>query len=137
MKTMTLDEFQAACRAQGVPREHIAVKCPVCGTIQSIADMRDAVAAASPQRLRSHFGASVIDAELHTGYSCIGRVTGVGSWTPGDEPGRGCDWTLGGFLHAHRLEVVADDGTHHPYFELASPEEAQAHMNERRPPAGA
>ena len=44
MKTITIAEFQAACSAQGVPREHIAVKCPVCGTVQSIADMRDAIA---------------------------------------------------------------------------------------------
>jgi hypothetical protein len=40
----------------------------------------------------------------------------------------GCDWTLGGLFSFAKLVVVTEDGKPHPRFEIATPEEAQAHM---------
>lgn len=116
MKTMTLDEFKAAVLAQGVPHEHIAVVCPMCGTIQSGADL---IAAGA--------GADFDAVEKYLGFSCVGRFTGAES--PRKKPdGKSCNWTLGGLFSLHRLEVVTPDGNRHPRFELASPDEAKAHM---------
>lgn len=39
MQTMTLEEFQAALKAQGVPGVYAAMKCPMCQTVQSCADL--------------------------------------------------------------------------------------------------
>jgi len=128
MKTITLNEFHAALSAQGVPREHVALKCPVCGTVQTLGEYRSAVAAASPEHLKSYFGKAFIDPDLHFGFDCIGRVTGAGPKLKGEPPGRGCNWTLGGFFHAHVLEVTMPDGTATPIFEPATPEEAQAKL---------
>lgn len=116
MKTMTLDEFKAAVLAQGVPHEHIAVVCPMCGTIQSGADL---IAAGA--------GADFDAVEKYLGFSCVGRFTGAES--PRKKPdGKPCNWTLGGLFSLHKLEVVTPDGNRHPRFELASPDEAKAHM---------
>ena len=117
MKTMTLSEWQDALKSQGVPRNHIAFKCPICGTIQSAADL-----------VKSGAGASFNDVQRLLGFSCIGRFTGAGGHKKGESAGRGCNWTLGGLFRVHKLEVVTEDGEHHPRFELASPEEAQRHM---------
>jgi len=129
MRTITVDDLQSAWRAQGVPQDHCAVKCPVCGTVQSFADVREAAAKASPEHLRAYFGEGPIDPLLHFGFSCVGRFNGQPGWKePGWQEGKGCNWTLGGFFHAHRLEVISPDGEKHPYFEPATPEEAQAHL---------
>jgi hypothetical protein len=63
MLTMTIPEFHATIRAQGVPNRHIAFKCVMCGKIQSMADF---VAA----------GKTPASAERLIAFSCIGRVTG-------------------------------------------------------------
>ncbi len=68
MQTMTLSEFKAAVQAQGVPHEHIAMKCPMCGTIQSGADL---IAAGA--------GADFDAVEKYVAFSCVGRFTGAGS----------------------------------------------------------
>lgn len=116
MKTMTLDEFKTAVLAQGVPHEHIAVVCPMCGTIQSGADL---IAAGA--------GADFDAVEKYLGFSCVGRFTGAES--PRKKPdGKPCNWTLGGLFSLHKLEVVTPEGNRHPRFELASPDEAKAHM---------
>lgn len=116
MQTMTLDEYKAALKAQGVPHEHIAMKCPMCGVIQSGADL---IAAGA--------GADFDAVEKYLGFSCVGRFTGAGS--PRKKPdGKPCDWTLGGLFRVHKLEVVTPDGKKHPRFELATPAEVQAHM---------
>jgi hypothetical protein len=116
MKTMTLDEFKTAVLAQGVPHEHIAMVCPMCGTIQSGADL---IAAGA--------GADFDAVEKYLGFSCVGRFTGAES--PRKKPdGEPCNWTLGGLFTLHKLEVVTPDGNRHPRFELASPDEAKAHM---------
>lgn len=113
-RIQTLADFKAACAAQGMPREHIAVMCPICGTAQSIASL---IAA----------GASQEHAVNAIGFSCEGRLTGAGPAVQGrPAPGRrGCDWTLGGMFRLHKLEVVTEDGKHHPHFEPATKTDAE------------
>lgn len=112
MRTVTLEQFQAELLAQKVPRDHLAVKCPMCKTVQSAADL-----------IADGAGASFEDVERFLGYSCVGR------WKDKHArgPGKGCDWTLGGFLQLHKLVIVAD-GKRHPHFEPATPAEAQTHF---------
>lgn len=116
-RNIPLAEFHQELKAQGVPSLHFAFKCPICGTIQSAQDL--IVAGAGPD-----FEA----VQQFLAFSCVGRFKRSGSHKPGEPPGRGCDWTLGGFLHLHELEITDEDGTVHHRFELASPEEAKAHM---------
>jgi hypothetical protein len=115
-RKLSVEELHQEMKAQKVPsREHIAFKCVVCRTVQS---------------LRSFERAGVLgeEAEKYLGFSCIGRFTNAGPW--GRRKKRrevpGCDWTLGGLFTIHRVVVVTPDGKEHPSFELASPEEAQA-----------
>lgn len=115
MERMTVAEFHAALKAQGVPREDLALVCPRCRTVQSA---RDLVAAGA--------GADFDAVERYLGFSCVGRFTNAGS--PRKVPdGAPCNWTLGGLFQMHKLEVVTDDGKAHPRFEVATPEQAQAH----------
>ena len=121
MRRLTIPEFHAELMAQGVPDvTHVAVKCPMCGTVQSMADF---VAA----------GATRDEAEHAISYECIGRYTGAGpfkrSWR---KQARGCDWTLGGYFKLHKLEVIDENGKPHPRFEPATPAEAQAHAASRQ-----
>lgn len=111
--TITLDSFREALKAQGVSsRDHYAFKCPMCGTVQSIHSFRAV-------------GVDASEAEKQIGFSCIGRQTGAGS--PRKTPdGKPCNWTLGGLFRLHKLEVTDDDGKANPFFEIASPDEAQA-----------
>lgn len=116
MKTMTIPEFQAALVAQGVTyREDFAVVCPVCKTVQSMQSLINAGA-----------GKTGEDVERYIGFSCVGRFTGAGPHKAGNPPGKGCDWTLGGFFRIHALEVIDEDSNRHPRFLPASPAEAQA-----------
>lgn len=119
MNTMTVKEFHLALNAQGVKsRKHLALKCPICSTVQTMEDLERA-------------GVAVDKIENYFGFSCVGRFTGAGSWLgKKDKPGRGCDWTLGGLFQLHKLEVTTEDGKVHPTFEPATPEEAQAHEKE-------
>lgn len=116
-KTMPLAELQAALKNQGVLPEHYAFKCPICGTVQSAADL-----------IRAGAGGNYDEVEGKVGFSCVGRFTNAGPHKRGEVAGRGCDWTLGGLFRLHVLEVVTEDGERHPLFEPASPEEAQANM---------
>ena len=117
MKTLTHQEFKDACDAQGVEKEDYLFKCPACGTLQS---SRDFVAA----------GVGPVQASNVIGFSCIGRFTGQGSahrkMKAADKGKKGCNWTLGGFFAIHTLEVTRG-GQAFPFFELATPQEAQAH----------
>lgn len=126
MKQLTILEFQAALRAQGV-KSHLdfAFRCPMCGTIQSA---RDLIAAGA--------GADIDAVEGYLAFSCVGRWKGAAA--PRRVPdGNPCDWTLGGLFTLHKLEVVTEDGKTHPRFELTSPEEAQAHALTHALPAAA
>ncbi len=96
MKTITIKEFHDILDAQNVSKEQEKYICPVCGTIQCAKDLIDAGA-----------GKTYEDVEEYIAFTCIGRFT----------KNKGCDWTLGGFLNAHKCEVVTDDGEHHPIFE--------------------
>lgn len=111
---MTIPEFHAALKAQGVSSSrHLAFVCPACGTVQSMAD--HVAAGATPEQ-----------AENAIGFSCVGRRTGAGS--PRKKPdGKPCNWTLGGLFQIHTLTVIDEEGTRHPRFALATPEQAQAH----------
>lgn len=121
MNTMTVEQFHNALKAQGVPRDHLAMKCPMCGTTQSAASL---IAAGA--------GASFDEVEKFLGFSCVGRFTGAG--TPRKKPdGQPCNWTLGGLFRLHKLEVVTPDGVKHPRFELATPDEAQTLMSANEP----
>lgn len=122
MKTMTLEDFRAALKAQGVSdRTHYAFTCPACGTVQSAADL---IAAGA--------GSSFDDVEQYVGFSCVGRFTGAGS--PRKEAdGKPCNWTLGGLFKLHDLEVVTPDGKRHPHFQPATTAEAQALEASRQP----
>lgn len=121
MKTMTLQEFRETLIAQGVPNHsHFAFKCPMCETVQSGADL---IAAGA--------GADFDAIEKYLAYSCIGRWTGQVFTKKSKGAGLGCNWTLGGLFRTHKLEVITEDGEHHPRFEPASPEEAQAHYQAR------
>ena len=122
MRSITLEQFQQEVKQQGVPREHFAVRCPVCNTVQSMASL---IAAGCPES----------EVEQYVGFSCVGRFTKAGPFHKGDRPGKGCDWTLGGLFRVHKLEIVTPDGEKHMHFDLASPAEAKALMEKTRPPA--
>ena len=114
VERIPLAEFHARLKAQGVSgREHAAVKCPICRTVQSLASFDAA-------------GVSRDLSEKQCGFSCIGRHTDAGPFKKTSEPGRGCDWTLGGLFRLHKLEVEMPDGKVTPAFEIATPEEARA-----------
>ena len=116
---VTLAEFHSSLKAQGVEREDLAFRCPMCRTVQSA---RDLIAAGA--------GRAFDDVERYLAFSCVGRWTGAGS--PRTEPdGKPCNWTLGGLFALHRLEVVTPDGKAQPRFEVASPDEAKHHAARR------
>lgn len=112
MITMTQDEFLAeAQRRFGRNGRDWKFVCPACGTVQSIQQLFDA-------------GLKKETVHQVLGYSCIGRFTGqgdegIGAKNRGEPWTKGCNWTLGGLLHIHALEVVFPDGGRRPTFELA------------------
>ena len=106
-RKITLQQFKSELTAQGVPREHFAVVCVSCGTVQSRQDF--VKAGASP---------TIEAAQLYWGFSCIGR----------HNPAIGCDWTLGGLFTIHTLEIDTEDGEKpFPCFEPATPGQALEH----------
>lgn len=115
MRQMRIEEFHAALREQGVSgREHAALICPVCGTVQSMASL---LANGVPEA----------KVETQIGFSCVGRWTNAGPATRKGKPQAGkvgCDWTLGGLFRLHKLEVVDGDKVH-PCFEIATADQAQ------------
>lgn len=114
MRTITIEEFHAELRAQDVKeREDIALICPQCSTVQS-----------ARMLIRAGAGKTFEDVEKYLGWSCVGRFNKAGQ-TP-----TGCDWTLGGLLKIHCLEVVDEHGELHPRFEVATPAQAQALCSE-------
>jgi hypothetical protein len=129
MEQIAVEELHRRFKAQGVSaREHIAVKCPICGTVQSLTSLARA-------------GVPEDKHENYIGFSCVGRFTNAGEWKKGEPPGRGCNWTLGGLFKLHKLEVINAKGEPQPYFEIATAEEAQAlekqHATAAQSPANA
>jgi hypothetical protein len=100
MRILTRAEWRAEGeRLFGIPIRRWQLICPACGTVQSGQELLDA-------------GVSLETVRGALGYSCIGRFV----------PGKGCNWTLGGLLRIHELEVIDDEGKKHPQFEMATPE---------------
>lgn len=114
MRSISLSDFHSELKAQGVKREDLAFRCPVCRTIQSA---RDLIAAGA--------GGSFDEVEKYIGFSCVGRFTNAGPARKVPD-GKPCDWSLGGLLRLHDLAVMTDAGER-PTFEPVSPDEAQAH----------
>jgi hypothetical protein len=119
MEKISLNQFFDRLRQQGVPREHVAFRCPICGTVQSMAAL-----------ILAGAGSSEDEVEGYVGFSCIGRWTNAGPHLKGTPPGRGCDWTLGGLFRIHKLVVITEDQKEHARFEIATPDEARALMAE-------
>lgn len=117
MKTMTIDEFQTALREQAPSLVQVCFVCPMCGTVQNMIDL-----------IRAGAGKTEDDVLEYIGFSCVGRFTH--HKPPPREKGSqlGCNWTLGGLFQCHQLEVVTDDGVRHPYFDLATKEQAAIHL---------
>lgn len=100
MKTMTLEELKKVAKERfGEDGNKWAFVCPVCKTRQTAEDLLAA-------------GVSKEDVSGKIGFSCIGRFT----------RDKGCDWTLGGLLHLHELEIETPDGKKHMHFDLAEVE---------------
>ncbi|MFC3163101.1 VVA0879 family protein [Ciceribacter thiooxidans] len=114
-EVIPVKEFHRRLNAQGVSgRQHVALRCPMCGTVQSATSL-----------IKAGAGSDFDAVEKYLGFSCVGRFTGAGS--PREKPdGEPCNWTLGGVFTLHTLEVETTDGKRHPRFEVATPEEAQA-----------
>lgn len=122
MRTMSVDEFHAACKAQGCGRTDLVVLiCPMCETPQTGAELVAAGAGADFDAVEKYFG-----------FSCIGRwKERISAWSAlkhARARKEGCDWTLGGLFALHTLEVITPDGQSHPRFAPATPEQAQAHL---------
>lgn len=100
-RQITLREFIAEGEKRfGEDRRKWLFLCPSCGTVQSSEDFRSV-------------GQSDKEINRNIAFSCIGRF---------DET-KGCDWTLGGLLRIHTLEVLPPDGGDpQPYFEFAQPQ---------------
>lgn len=100
METIDVDEFHRRMKAQKRSRiEDVTFRCPRCKTLQSAQDLIDAGA-----------GRNFNEVEKYLAFSCVGRFTSE----------KGCDWTLGGLLRCHELEVVTSDGERHPRFAPAT-----------------
>jgi hypothetical protein len=116
IRKLTLDEFHAELKAQGVAETlDLAFKCVVCGTVQSA---RTLICVSAGKDFEAVSG--------FLGFSCAGRWTAAGPYKEKGAKGLGCDWTLGGLFSLHTLTVDDGSGTPRPCFEPATPEEAQA-----------
>lgn len=90
------DWLAEGARRFGMPARRWKFVCPSCGTVQTGQMLLDA-------------GLSLENVSTQIGFSCIGRHV----------RGLGCDWTLGGLLQIHTLEVIDEQGKAHPTFEFA------------------
>lgn len=116
LKQLTEEQWATLLRDQNVPREHLAFKCPMCGSIQSATDL-----------IRAGAGEDFKAVSGHINYSCVGRWTKAGPPKSGNGP---CNWTLGGLFQTHTMEVVTAGGNI-PTFEPCTPQEAQDHMKQQ------
>lgn len=132
MKRIPYTEWEAMLRVQarGAGHRdptHLAVVCVMCGTVQSVA------------LLQRYSTRSPDDLLQMLGFSCVGRLVSLApsGWTAAAAPtprlpdlaAPGCDWTLGGLFHLHKLEVEVKPGKFRPTFELATPELAKQLMD--------
>lgn len=116
MKTFTVAEFQAALLAQGVSaREHFAMVCPRCKTVQSIASFGLTGQFETPEQAEPYFG-----------FSCVGRFVNAPA-ARAEPDGKPCNWMVRGFLQLHECEVIDSEGVPQAIFAPATPEQAQEH----------
>ncbi|HVX56942.1 MAG TPA: VVA0879 family protein [Candidatus Saccharimonadales bacterium] len=92
--------------------------CPACGTVQTIQQLKD-------------LGLSSEEIHGVMAFSCIGRFTrqgdeGIAAHGRGEKWNKGCNWTLGGLLQIHELEVVLEDGHRRMAFEFAGTDGKEA-----------
>lgn len=116
MRKITVDQFYAELKAQGVPRNHLAFICPACSTIQSMQDLLDSGKVSTEK------------VENYIGFSCVGRFTHQKPPPKKNGTQIGCNWTLGGLFSIHKLEIDTGDGKTNMLFEVATPKQAQEHM---------
>lgn len=114
LKIITKSEFDALVEAQKMHKRCKAFICPMCDTVQSMASLVDA-------------GVPKDEVHNYIGFSCEGRWRDAGSPMDKkrDKTIRGCNWTLGGLFKLHKMEVMVDGEPNHPFFEPATPEQAQ------------
>lgn len=87
MKTYTHQEWiDEAVKRFGKDPKQWKFVCPSCNTVQTINDFLEA-------------GIDHNDIEPYIAFSCIGRFTDT----------KGCNWTLGGLLKIHKVEVIMKD----------------------------
>lgn len=82
-----------------------AFVCPSCKTVQTANDFLE-------------LKIKPTDIERTIAFSCIGRFTKE----------KGCDWTLGGLLQIHELEVVMADGKLRRTFVFAEPQKKESDL---------
>ena len=117
MKTLTQQEFFTEAESRfGADVRNWKFVCPMCGTVQSVQQLHDAVVASGETEDR---------VDGYIGFSCIGRFTGqrnegITAKNRGEKWDKGCNWTLGGLFKFHTLEIVTPDGALRPIFELAA-----------------
>lgn len=91
------DWIKKAKELYGEDPDNWKFKCPICGHIQSIKSVLEHGPSLERQKVQDW---------IH--YNCEGRIN----------EGYGCDWTLGGFFHVHKVEVEFN-GKLVPVFEYA------------------
>lgn len=106
---ITIKQLHSRLKAQGVAKEHMAFVCPNCGLVQSAFDFI----------MTKRAGNTFEEVGKFLGFSCVHRFRPAGA---------GCDFSLGGLLAIHTLEVITGDGIAHPRFRPAFPAEAKEHM---------
>lgn len=112
-RRVTLAEWQAEGKRRfGEKVRNWKFICPACLTVQSGQDFIDT--GMEKERIGTVLG-----------FSCIGRYRGAPAAGLSKCARNGCDWTLGGLLQIHSLEVVTESGKAVPTFEFA-PEKAVA-----------
>jgi hypothetical protein len=95
-----IDWFAEGTRLFGPNLRNWRFRCPRCGGVQTGQDFVDAGLTPEQAATRAYF-------------SCIGRVV----------RGRGCDWSLGGLLRIHEVEVLdPTDGSTVPVFDFDRPQ---------------
>lgn len=110
MRTITQEELVAEMRQRfGDNARQWKFVCPMCKTVQCADDFF----------ATGKFQPGTGEVNKYLGFSCIGRFTGAGAPRSGTPPGRGCNWTLGGLLQIHELEIILPDGKRSPAFEIA------------------
>ena len=99
MERMTREEWLAkGKRLFGPDWKTWELVCPVCKTPQTAKQLMET----------SGYGDEKVQAIL--GFSCVGRFNGAGEFNKDRKEKKfGCNWTLGGLLRLHTLELTYKD----------------------------